>query len=87
MIMQGLGIAKATERAGWRLFYKTATDQPHARNGVMRRAKGTRSDPHHVTISAAGDTVDAQGIMGFSMIIVVKMMVSRRNTLDLLAPG
>jgi hypothetical protein len=62
------------------------TDQPHIGAGVMRGAARPGHDQHRVGAGEASDAMDARGLNGFG-VIDGRMVVSRRASLDLPAPG
>ena len=65
----------------------TPADQPHIRDGMVGGAKWAGHDQRRAVASKASDTVDRVASMASARVIDGRMVVSRRASIDLLAPG
>src|SRR4029453_7886157 len=62
-------------------------DQPRIRDGLVGRAKRAGRDQRRAVAGEARDAVDTRLSMASARVIAGKMVVSRRASIDLPAPG
>jgi hypothetical protein len=77
--------AARSPHASWHAM--AAADQPHFRDGVVRRTTRACHDQGHAGAGEADDAVDARGLEGLWGGIAGRMVVRRRASIDLPAPG